>query len=163
LNRALKKPAVAVFGLAAWLGAASTAEAACDASQPNPNPIGQYVISGGEVYDKKTDLTWARCSVGQHWREAIGCVGAVRTMTWDEALQQSGSGWRVPTEEELVTLVSPSCKSPALNDEAFPGMDPQKLWYWSSSSCGASCPEHVTFEFGNSGNYGSRAYPGAVR
>ena len=153
-----KKHAVAVFGLAAWLGASSMAEATCGGGLPRQNPIGQYVINGGEVYDKKTDLTWARCSVGQRWREGIGCVGAVHTMTWEEAIQQGGSGWRVPTEEELVTLVSPSCENPALNDEAFPDMDLQKLWYWSSSFA-----EHVNFEFGNFGNYGPPAYPGAVR
>jgi len=34
----------------------------------------RYVLNGDEVYDKKTDLTWERCSVGKKCDERVSCV-----------------------------------------------------------------------------------------
>src|SRR5690606_37620936 len=49
-----------IVALTCGLVAAGVARAACDPMQPTRTPSSRYVISGGEVYDKKTDLTWQR-------------------------------------------------------------------------------------------------------
>ena len=142
-----------VVGLSAILNLASPAWAVCDASQPSRKPIGQYVINGGTVYDKKGDLTWSRCSVGQRWVDGVGCAGVIKEMTWNEALQQAYGGWRVPTKDELATLVSPTCKNPSINEEAFPDMELNKLVYWTSDENGASGAWGVHFDDGHIRKY----------
>ena len=95
----------------------------------------RYVVQGGEVYDKETKLTWARCSIGQHWEEGIGCEGAVERMTWDEAMQQGGGLWRVPSVKELETLASKVCNKLAINEVIFPNMEMDPWYftfYWAS-------------------------------
>ena len=117
------------------------------AQQANP----RYVIQGDQVYDKKTDLTWARCSVGQRWKEGVGCVGVVKVFTWNEANKQGGGGWRLPSKDELATLIDRKRKAvgqePTIDEVAFPDMDYDKLWYWSSTPSGAEA-WHVNFDVG---------------
>lgn len=93
----------------------------------------RYIVERGEVYDKETDLTWKRCSCGQKWTESLGCVGVIWQMTWEVAMSQAQYSWRVPTKEELSTLIAPLRHSPAIDEVLFPDMEPLKLWYWSSS------------------------------
>lgn len=107
--------------------------AACDAGAPSNTPASRYAIDGGTVYDTQTNLTWQRCSVGQHWSEDGGCVGSVQQLSWDDAQKQGVDGWRVPTMSELQTLISSSCSFPAINENVFPGMESGALWYWSST------------------------------
>lgn len=138
------------------------AYALCDASQPNRTPTSRYAIKDGEVYDKKTDLTWQLCSVGQKWKDGVGCVGVIRQMTWADAMSEASNDWRVPTRDELATLISPTCKNPAINEEVFPDMDLSKLWYWSSSESGEYLAWLGNFADGNFTNY-DRTDVGAVR
>jgi hypothetical protein len=120
--------ALALLGGPAW--------AAC-APSPDRKPADQYVISGGTVYDKKSDLTWARCSVGQQWQEGAGCVGTIETLTWAQALKQGEGGWRIPTVKELETLIARSCSKPAIDESVFQGIAPDKLAYWSGTEVGS--------------------------
>jgi len=64
----------------------------------------RYVIHDGEVFDSKTKLTWARCSVGQEWKHEH-CVGTISTFTFADAQKQANEAWRVPTKDELVSLI----------------------------------------------------------
>jgi hypothetical protein len=113
-----------------------------------------YVIKGGEVYDKKTGLTWQRCSEGQHWRaDATGCVGIVKVYTFDDAQQLATGEWRVPTKEELLTLVDQNkAQRPRIDEVAFPDMDKSILWYWTSTH-GVSGGWGVDFGDGHLDNY----------
>jgi hypothetical protein len=36
--------------------------------EDTPKARTRYDIKGGEVFDKKSNLTWQRCSVGQTWK-----------------------------------------------------------------------------------------------
>jgi hypothetical protein len=103
------------------------------ASKANP----RYVINGSEVYDKKTDLTWQRCSVGQHWKEGGGCIGIIKRFYLDDALRQANGRWRVPTVEELESLVVKKSEVGSeiipMDEVAFPDMDVRNSYYWSSS------------------------------
>ncbi len=114
------------------------ASASCDPTQPSQTPNSRYRIQGGEVYDSKTHLTWQRCSFGQRWKEGLGCVGVIRQIVWQEAMNQATGGWRLPTVDELKTLIAPTCTNPAINEEAFPDMELDKLWYWTSTDTGSA-------------------------
>jgi hypothetical protein len=116
----------AVASIAIVLTSASASWATC-------RPTSWLTINGGEVYDKNTNLTWARCSVGQRWQDGAGCIGAVKTFTFAEAQKQANGAWRVPTRDELESLIDQSCSPAKINDQAFPEMDPTMLAYWSST------------------------------
>ena len=68
---------------------------ACDADKPTRTPGARYVLKGGEAYDKKTDLTWQRCSIGQRWKEGTGCVGVIKQLDWDESMKQAADVLKV--------------------------------------------------------------------
>jgi hypothetical protein len=133
---------------------------ACDPDRKSI-PTTRYELKGAEVLDKETGLTWQRCSVGQTWQEGQGCTGAVKEFTYAEAKKQARSGWRLPTRDELTGLVSVAC-SPSINPEAFPGLDPLHLWYWSGTETDRDLTWMVQFGGGATFN-GYRTAPNALR
>jgi hypothetical protein len=124
------------------------AHAACRAGKLDSHPTSRYVLKGAKAFDKKTKLTWQRCSVGQSWRDDKGCVGEIQGLTLLQAKLLEQDGWRLPTIEELKSLVSPNCSRPSINDTVFPGMDVQNLYYWSSTSPRESELDYLNFEAG---------------
>jgi len=74
-------------------------------------------ISPGIVRDKRTNLEWMRCSIGQDWNELTQyCDGKATSYTFKGAqaiarrLNQAGGynsriDWRVPKKEELASLI----------------------------------------------------------
>jgi len=104
-------------------------------------PIADYVDQGaGIVMHTPTRLIWQRCAVGQSWTGTT-CSGTPSTFTWDAAkvLKSSFAGqtdWRVPTEEELLSLVDYSGWSPAINTTWFPNTD--ATIFWSASALALS-------------------------
>jgi len=116
----------------------------------------------GTVTDVKTGLQWMRCSLGQTWQGGT-CVGEAKAGSWQDALdaadalnRQGGyagrQDWRVPTVEELLTLVYCSSgqpktwndtgkpckggyKSPTIYQSAFPRtrFESSQIWYCSAS------------------------------
>lgn len=106
----------------------------------------RYVISGDEVYDKETELTWKRCSVGMRWKEGR-CVGVQTNMSWMLALNyiektkvESLGGWRLPTSDALATLINYQRKSlklrPFIDVDAFPDLSKEgaTLRYWTTEA-----------------------------
>ena len=136
------------------------------ASWATCRPTSRLTINGGEVYDNKTTLTWARCSVGQRWQDGAGCLGDVKTFTFDEAQKQASGEWRVPTRGELESLIDQSCSPAKIDDQAFPDMNPTLLAYWSSTpnAVDSSVAYLVNFYDGtiDAGGY-YRSGAGAVR
>src|ERR1039457_83666 len=96
-----------------------------------------FEIRGDEVLDKNTNLIWARCSVGQHWEGGM-CKGTLKTFTFDQALKQADETWRVPTKDELMSLLDPSQlkinKKIMIDVTAFPDMDDGHLIYRTSEN-----------------------------
>ena len=136
------------------------------AAQNAPAANSRYVIHGETVYDKKTNLTWQRCSLGQQWVEGTGCVGVITTFTFDVAKQQGEGRWRVPAKGKLATLIDRNRKAnnrkPMIDEIAFPDMDLENLVYWSSTPRGASNAWFVSFDSGYI-YYDYRSTPRAVR
>lgn len=156
------KKTAALLILALGLGATGSvmAQATCTKQKE------RYVVQGDTVYDKKTDLTWQRCSIGQGWKEGIGCVGIVKKMDFNTAKSQESVGWRLPGIRELKSLVMADCPEGArINTEIFPDVDFENArGYWSSSnySDDGSGVWGVDFSRGNSG-VNVREGNGAVR
>lgn len=110
----------------------------------------------GTVTDVKTSLQWMRCSLGQEWENGT-CVGKAKTYGRQSALEAAAAlnrqrgyaiylDWRVPTREELQTLIYCSngqpktwndtgqpCQgdyeSPTIYQSAFPNTP--LISYWS--------------------------------
>ncbi|PKM36176.1 MAG: hypothetical protein CVV06_12455 [Gammaproteobacteria bacterium HGW-Gammaproteobacteria-10] len=80
---------------------------------------GRYRDNGdGTVTDKTTRLQWMRCSLGQTWQNQT-CVGEAKKYRFNDAIvagrQTVFAGhrdWRVPTIDELKTLIYCSSGSP---------------------------------------------------
>lgn len=110
------------------------AEPLQDAPEPstpvlNTTPEQRYSIhADGTVTDNDTHLQWMRCSLGQTW-DGQGCQGNLLKLSMQEAAYAAfqtrfagKSDWRLPSVDEIKSLVYCSSGSPA---------------YWNSS--GAPC------------------------
>lgn len=58
----------------------------------------------GTVTDHKLQLVWQRCNAGQYWHEGR-CDGKAKRFSWRDAIQLELDGWRLPSIEELNSLV----------------------------------------------------------
>jgi hypothetical protein len=76
--------------------------------QYNPQTSEELMSLASQFYDAKTNLTWQRCCVGQQWVDGK-VTGNPQLLSWDEVqkklAQESDKGWRLPTFEELKTLI----------------------------------------------------------
>lgn len=97
--------------------------------EPEPTPVNvprvQYVVSADTATSKDTHLTWQRRAASEH-------------MTWDEARSHCSrlslgrvTGWRLPTKDELRTIVDNRAGPPAIDRVVFPNTPGE--WFWSSS------------------------------
>ena len=143
-----------------WLSA--TAEQTCVSDYPEATPGADFIDNAdGTVTHKKTGLTWMRCALGQTW-DGTNCSGTTQTYSWQGALDAADAwntaggyagytDWRVPTVNELRSLVETKCHSPAINAGIFPNTSQD--WHWSSSpdAYGSGNAWIVDFYSGSSG------------
>ena len=126
------------------------------------------LIQGDTVYDRKTDLTWQRCSYGLRWNAADGnCIGVKKTFTFEEANSAAWpNSWRMPTKDELTTLVEEKgADGLFIDSKAFPdtGDAPVQL-YWSSTLDDSANGWYVSFNDGLTTSLdGYRSFAYAVR
>lgn len=105
-------------------------------------PAADFVdLGNGIVEHEPTGLQWSRCAIGQTFN-GRGCDGAATVFHWDEArdaidrLNASGelagySDWRLPTVEELRSIVEECRETPAINPDIFP--DTPWSGFWTST------------------------------
>jgi len=110
-----------------WLFAALAVVAAAPSAAQ-----GRYSVSpdGNEVTDATTHLVWRRCAEGLRWN-GRACDGKLTKFFYHEAKQHaadSGAHWRLPTRDELVTLVVKGKKKPMIDGAAFPNTPTQQFW-----------------------------------
>jgi hypothetical protein len=144
--------------------ASNAARAVCEASPTAKPSASRFVVDGETVHDLKTNLTWMRCSYGQTWRQAGGCDGQVEPVDWDAAMAlrvPGDSAWRLPTKDELDSIVALDCKKPAIDEDVFP--DTALMAYWTSTPSGPSYAWHVNFRWGISAWQYLRSNQYAVR
>jgi len=85
-------------------------------------PSKTLIATTDEVRDIKTGLIWRRCALGQTWQNNRGCVGEVELMRRAEVEEKArllGEKWRLPTLDELLTLVDDRCQTPVINTKIF--------------------------------------------
>ena len=91
-------------------------------------PAGRYTVASGTVYDTMTKLTWQQTvSTTQYtWSDA---------QSYCASLNLAGTGWRVPSVKELMTLVdfsvAPGSGPATIDATAFPNAPAN--WFWSST------------------------------
>lgn len=98
-------------------------------------PAGRYVIEGAVVRDVATGLSWRRCPLGM---SGDNCetgtpteVGFADASAACAGVLDDGGGWRVPTHNELQSIVDRRTVSPAIDVRAFPGTRLQQP-YWTN-------------------------------
>ena len=102
-------------------------------------PINRFaMLDGGLVRDTLTSLVWQQ--------------QASPSMTWAAAqtyCSSAGSGFRVPTVKELISLVDLTVTSgETINQVAFPNMPVAPFWTSSPNETSSGTPWHVLFGWG---------------
>ena len=122
---------------------------------------------GGTVSHTPTGLIWKRCSEGQTWT-GITCSGSASTYTWNQAIALTSSfagnsDWRIPTEEELISLVDYTIlyPGPTINTKWFPNTGAGDFWS-ASINPGYSGAWHINFGYGYAYD-GNKAHSFKVR
>ena len=100
------------------------------------NATAQFYAENSTVIDFDSKLIWYRCSLGQTFNIDTGkCDGSAVKLNHDEikiALQQAneqmGGKWRLPSRKELEGLVCPDCDAPKVNLKYFPGIESEPYW-----------------------------------
>ena len=96
----------------------------------------QFFGSDLTIKDGSTGVTWLRCSVGQAWDPSIEtCTGEIIKLNHEEiaialreAKKQLGGDWRLPSREELMSLVCHDCEPPKINPKYFPNLSAEAYW-----------------------------------
>ena len=127
-------------------------------------PKGRYTIAANTVVDNKTKLTWQRfASPSAVARDESGTTcGSPSTLA-----ELGGSGWRLPTAKELLTLVDYSVPAPGptIDQTAFPQTPPEFFWTATPLSGGDDYVWNIDFGHGHAVNYpsGPTSYVRCVR
>jgi hypothetical protein len=128
----------------------------------------RYADQGDKtIVDTQTKLQWMQFSLGQLW-DGKANLSEAKRYNWQEALaaadtlNQSGGfagyqDWRVPTVDELKTLVERG-KKPAINHTMFPATPPSFFWSSSPDSSHTNSAWAVYFYGGNAHWYGKTSY-----
>lgn len=151
-----------------WMNAASV-YATCDDTVEQSTPSSGFVINGGEAYDKNTELTWSRCTLGTTWTDGTGCVGTAKLMRLEDAKRAAdtlGAGWRIPTIEELYSIIEHACTEPTINTQVFPSVHSfsEGAPYWADTRV-EGLPSLIYYiDFSDGGVDGhTKGFPLAVR
>ena len=148
-------PRIAAFAFLALVASASQAQ-------------GRFTISsdGQEVTDTTAKLAWRRCAEGLRW-DGKECTGKLKTFKYGEAKDAAAAAakadtraWRIPTKDELVTLVDKTAKKkPLIDVKAFPQTPAKPFWALRPGSDDDLSAWLVNFANGKvTGNAGQRKF-----
>jgi len=154
----------------------------CDANAKPSTPASdfEFLAHGSAVRHKTTGLEWQRCPAGMKFTAGAAadhsqdaCQGTAGMFTLESANQyaaqaNAGTGldgktdWRLPTMDELSSIVEDACQVPAINLKIFP--DTPVTWFWAAAP--KALPSGLNalgVGFGAGGYYIGRSDNGAVR
>ncbi len=104
------------------------------------------------VYDKATELTWSACIFGQVFIKKQGCTGDVNFLKWDQVRNLIQDQWRVPTKDELHTIISSlentNKVSPRIDIGVFHYPDRSILNFWTSTEASPNTAWAINFGTG---------------
>ena len=130
----------------------------CSDKQKATTPSSRFENHGAALYDQQLKKMWLRCAAGMQWN-GKHCAGKTSTHNYTEALvvidqvnRQKAGGkntWRLPTRDELLSIVEKRCHNPAINLEVF-SYSPQSGFWTSTENPGllSTRMEIVHFLFG---------------
>ena len=104
----------------------------------------RFLSNDNTVTDAQTGLVWSKTT--------IACD--VDYADAEKAVAELGEGWRLPTVDELQTILDRTKYSPAIDTDAFP--DTHSDWYWTSTPCAWNDKARWVVFFGNGFVGGSR-------
>jgi hypothetical protein len=145
----MKQPRPLVVGALVMLAVSMAGPADADA------PAGHYIVSGtgntATVYDIKSKLTWQTGGTLGTWAEGKAyCAGLGSTM--------GGTGWRMPTFKELMTLLDLSQTRFTSNDlkmdPVFPFSGTGGHWSATLDAKDKSKAWNINFFYGDTYTYG---------
>ncbi|MGB0514035.1 MAG: DUF1566 domain-containing protein [Wenzhouxiangellaceae bacterium] len=126
-------------------GFAQTSDSHCDdeVGERRPTtPDDQFInLGNGIIEHRESSLQWSRCALGQNLNGSR-CTGRATVFSWQEAknavqeVNRRGeiggrTDWRLPTVEELMTLVERCREAPSINSTIFP--DTPWSGFWTST------------------------------
>ena len=86
------------------------------------------------VVDLKHGVDWLRCSIGQRWNGET-CIGELISLNHEmiaqaieQANEQLGGEWRLPSRIELEGLVCNECGPHKIDADMFPATDVVPYW-----------------------------------
>lgn len=107
----------------------------------------KLVLDGNAVLDKETGLVWERSPYPAVFTWMNACANC-----YDKEID-GRKGWRLPTIEELASLVDTTQSGPCL-PSGHPFLDVQiSTFYWSSTSHGANYAWRIRFTNGSVVHY----------
>ena len=147
----------------ALLGAPSV-QANCTLPSGNVErmPDGNFTDHGnGTVTHTPTSLMWKKCVQG---RSGTDCTtGSSTTFTWQNALKAAVADttgtytdWRLPSRNELLSIVETGCSSPAINTTLFP-LTPGSGTFWTSTPTQVDSPDDAWGVVFNNGSLARRS------
>jgi len=138
---------VVIFALLLSLSGYVAAE---DTVPANP----RFSVYGATVVDEQTGLRWKRCSVGQTWLPDNTCRGKPKQFNFLQAQKQTNFSpqadgfWRVPTKNEIATLVDPTKRNLKIDTFLFPDVNDSNRFYWTCDLYDDGAAWYVDFHDG---------------
>ncbi len=111
-----------------------------EGSRPNLPDDRFLIINDIYAKDRVTGLLWTRCTIGQFFEDGQCQSSSQRQVNswynWTDAKRQLARinaasediKWRIPTIDELTTLIERTCQDPATNETIFPDFPAWTFW-----------------------------------
>jgi hypothetical protein len=93
-----------------------------------------FTAVGSTAAEAATDTaTVLEPATGLEWSKTLLDGEKVNFEKAEKAVAELGEGWRLPTREELLTLVDLERHDPCIDTDKYP--DTKSTWYWTATPC----------------------------
>lgn len=164
-QRVWRAIACALMTVASSICADRALAATCPANLgPRETPTADFVVNAnGTVLHTPTGLVWKQCSEGL---AGAGCsAGSATTATWSAGLTVAAtstfagySDWRLPSKQELESIVEFTCHSPSINDTVFVNAVFADATWTSTTASDPDASTAWTINFQNGTSFGRRVF-----